>query len=71
MFVSTKTVFRSKWRALVWSAGICLTAWCTVPREEDGEQTGLLAEATRIAAEAAAERETPRKANPWALPPGE
>lgn len=68
MLGSTRNVFRSRWRALVWSAGICLTAYCTVPGEGDGE-SGVLAEAARIAGEAADAQDTPRKANPWALQP--
>jgi hypothetical protein len=28
-------VFRSRWRALWWSAGVLLTAYCTVPSAED------------------------------------
>lgn len=25
------TVFQSRWKALLWSAGVLLTAYCTVP----------------------------------------
>jgi hypothetical protein len=32
---SVRTVFRSRWRALWWSAGVLLTAYCTVPSAED------------------------------------
>ena len=31
------TVFASRWKALVWSAGILLTAYCTVPSREQTE----------------------------------
>jgi hypothetical protein len=32
---SMKTVFRSRWRALWWSAGVLLTAYCSVPSQDD------------------------------------
>jgi hypothetical protein len=32
------TVFRSRWNALFWSAGILLTAYCSVPAPEDTDQ---------------------------------
>jgi hypothetical protein len=28
---SLNTVFRSRWKAVVWAMGIMLTAYCTVP----------------------------------------
>lgn len=32
---SMRTVFRSRWRALWWSAGVLLTAYCTVPAPDE------------------------------------
>ena len=32
------TVFASRWKALLWSAGILLTAYCTVPSAEETAQ---------------------------------
>ena len=32
---SMKTVFRSRWRAVWWSAGVLLTAYCSVPSQDD------------------------------------
>lgn len=32
------TVFRSRWNALFWSAGVLLTAYCSVPHDDDSEQ---------------------------------
>jgi hypothetical protein len=32
---SMKTVFRSRWRALWWCAGVLLTAYCSVPSPDD------------------------------------
>jgi hypothetical protein len=29
------TVFASRWKALLWAAGVLLTAYCTVPSPED------------------------------------
>ncbi|WP_338466952.1 hypothetical protein RXV95_15675 [Novosphingobium sp. ZN18A2] len=28
-------VFRSRWHALWWGAGICMTAYCSVPQASD------------------------------------
>jgi len=30
-----KTVFRSRWRAVWWSAGVLLTAYCAIPDSDD------------------------------------
>lgn len=49
------TVFKSRWNALLWSASILLTAYCSVQSVEDLSQTGAPA--------AQAERE---HVNPWA-----
>lgn len=32
---SVFSVFRSRWKALWWAAGILLTAYCTVPSAEE------------------------------------
>lgn len=29
------TVFRSRWNALFWSAGVLLTAYCSIPSSDD------------------------------------
>ena len=29
------TVFQSRWKALLWSAGIMLTAYCSVPSADE------------------------------------
>ena len=31
MFAKYQNVFRSRWKALWWAAGVCLTAYCSVP----------------------------------------
>lgn len=31
MFGSIRHVFTSRWKALWWAIGVCLTAYCTVP----------------------------------------
>ncbi|MXO59745.1 hypothetical protein GRI89_09360 [Altererythrobacter salegens] len=53
MFNKYQNVFRSRWKALWWAAGVCLTAYCTVPSQE-----------TTDAQVAAAH---PKHVNPWAL----
>ncbi|WP_159868567.1 hypothetical protein [Novosphingobium sp. 9U] len=32
---SMRTVFRSRWRALWWAAGVLVTAYCAVPSPDD------------------------------------
>ena len=53
------TVFASRWKALAWSAGVLLTAYCTVPSREQTEAEQAAAHA-KIAAK-------PAHRNPWAL----
>lgn len=53
-----KTVFRSRWRALWWSAGVLLTAYCAVPsNDEDAAQ------------QASTAHPAADHANPWAKYP--
>lgn len=33
------SVFRSRWRALWWSAGILLTAYCSIPAQDESQNT--------------------------------
>lgn len=33
--VRTSQVFTSRWKALFWSAGIMLTAYCSIPAADD------------------------------------
>ncbi len=50
---SMKTVFRSRWRALWWCAGVLLTAYCSVPSPDDD-------------AKAPVAKSGPAHVNPWA-----
>jgi hypothetical protein len=54
MFNKYQNIFRSRWKALWWAAGVCLTAYCTVPS------------ADHTARQEAAAQHKPA-ANPWAL----
>ena len=56
------TVFASRWKALWWSAGVLLTAYCSVPKAQDEE-------AATPAQEHPAKAHKP--ANPWALSPAQ
>ena len=58
MFSKYPALFRSRWKALTWAVGVCLTAYCTVPAAEDP-----------VAQEAAKAAATPHHVNPWALDP--
>jgi len=53
------TVFASRWKALIWSGVVLLTAYCAVPSAEQTAEADVKAETSR-ADEAAAR-------NPWAL----
>ncbi|WP_296679459.1 hypothetical protein [Novosphingobium sp.] len=48
------SVFRSRWKALWWSAGILLTAYCTVPAAQKSAQQTPQASSADMAAVAAA-----------------
>jgi hypothetical protein len=49
-----RNVFKSRWHALLWSASILLTAYCTVPATEE------------VVRKVTAEKQVPKHANPWA-----
>jgi len=53
------TLFASRWKALLWSAGILLTAYCTVPSADE------------TTAEDSASHSSPAKpaTSPWARDP--
>ncbi|BBC71122.1 conserved hypothetical protein [Altererythrobacter sp. B11] len=53
MFRKYQNVFRSRWRALWWAAGVLLTAYCTVPAGHGPEKAPTPA--------------APHHTNPWAL----
>ncbi len=59
MFGKYQNVFRSRWKALWWAAGVLMTAYCTVPSPDE---TG--GSATPQAAPTSAHPD-----NPWALDP--
>ncbi|MEO5586660.1 MAG: hypothetical protein ABIQ81_03095 [Novosphingobium sp.] len=53
------TVFASRWNALIWSAGILATAYCSVPSAEE----------THEAKKAEAAQQAHHR-SPWAKDPG-
>lgn len=57
MFNKYQNVFRSRWKALWWAAGVCLTAYCTVPSADES------------ARQQASAQPKPH-ANPWAISKG-
>lgn len=52
---SVRTVFRSRWRALWWSAGVLLTAYCAVPSPDHDKNE-----------QAQTAQPSSAHANPWA-----
>ena len=76
MFGKYQAVFRSRWRALLWAGGVCLTAYCTVPHANDGPSDNADAQSEEQAVAALVEavggepQDKPKKhVNPWALKP--
>jgi len=79
MFIGPKitTVFRSRWRALAWSAGVLFSVYCMLPSHEDGEDAGSAAASTamsvpffgEIGAKPAAPPVSPWAADPPKSPP--
>lgn len=39
----TSQVFTSRWKALLWSAGVLTTAYCTIPAADDSATAGSTA----------------------------
>ena len=76
MFGKYPAVFRSRWRALLWAGGVCLTAYCTVPHADDSPKNDADAEAEQQAVAAlveaaggSAQEKTAKHVNPWAKQP--
>ena len=42
----TSQVFTSRWKALLWSAGVLTTAYCTIPAVDDSATANSTATAT-------------------------
>lgn len=65
-----KTVFRTRWHALLWSASILLTAYCSVPAPEDAPagDAAVVQPALQAAGHTAGQGSGPaaRHGNPWA-----
>ena len=59
------TVFASRWKAVLWSLGILLTAYCSVPSPDSGKIAGhaVPPDAEASAPDAPA---PPGHRNPWA-----
>ena len=52
------TLFRSRWNALLWGAGVLLTAYCSVPSQEESKEEA-----------AATPTSTAPATSPWARDP--
>jgi len=67
MFAKYQGVFRSRWKALWWAAGILLTAYCTVPSKDEtdgGDASGGL---SAMMGGQPADHTPHQHVNPWAL----
>lgn len=64
------TVFRSRWNALFWSAGVLLTAYCSVPaRDETAPATSPAATGPAKSDPTGEPAPTHAHVNPWAKEP--
>jgi hypothetical protein len=60
------TIFASRWKALWWAAGILMTAYCSVPNDDD-KPDPLVDLAVSMVKPAASATPSPQQhANPWA-----
>lgn len=59
------TVFASRWKALLWSLGILLTAYCSVPSPDD-ESSGVEGIAKSVIARHEGAGNDSDQVNPWA-----
>ncbi|MGQ7830613.1 hypothetical protein [Altererythrobacter sp. Z27] len=57
MFAKHQAIFRSRWRALLWAAGVLLTAYCSVPSPDEAQQARPAAKPQHV------------HHNPWAIDP--
>jgi hypothetical protein len=64
MFNKYQNIFRSRWKALWWAAGVLLTAYCTVPSQsqKDMVPTVKLSTVTKLLHPA---KKAPPKPDPW------
>ena len=62
MFGKYQNVFRSRWKALWWAAGVLMTAYCTVPSPDEQGTALSPAPAPVVASAPAAEPD-----NAWML----
>lgn len=68
------TVFRSRWKALWWSAGVLLTAYCSVPaankdKSSDANKAQDAAAAAVVNAIKGTSTPTDQHVDPWAKTP--
>ena len=64
MFGRYQNVFRSRWKALWWAAGILMTAYCTVPSPDETSSLPAAKASSPAAVQAAA---TQQADNSWML----
>jgi hypothetical protein len=75
MFLGPKitTVFASRWKALAWSAGVLMTAWCSIPsNDDDGAKNARVDPNVAVVAGMmgdSAATSADSQASPWAITP--
>ncbi len=72
MFLGPKitTVFASRWKALAWSAGVLLTAYCSIPSNDEDAKSPKVDPAVSVVAGlmgASAANSADSQASPWAI----
>lgn len=58
------TVFKSRWNAMFWASGVLLTAYCSVPAENEPGDAEAIAALVSVAHKPDAK--PTHAANPWA-----
>ncbi|HKX77740.1 MAG TPA: hypothetical protein VJM34_04390 [Novosphingobium sp.] len=61
-----RNVFKSRWHALLWSASILLTAYCTVPSPDDPAQDADAAKTVEGLLSHGDTKPAEHHVNPWA-----
>eukprot|EP01037_Dinobryon_pediforme_P006077 gene6077-6152_t len=62
------TLFRSRWNALLWGAGVLLTAYCSVPSQEESKEEAAATPAISASGSTASGSTAPAT-SPWARDP--
>ena len=63
------TVFASRWKALGWAASVMLSAYCSIPSQEETREQQATASQASIESLVAPVQQPTQTQSPWALDP--